>query len=120
MWEKSVLLRFVEAMCLIDEQHGLPAAGALLLRHADGFSNVLDTGQHRGKGYEPRVRMLGEHARERRFTGARRPPQDHGMQSAAVQHAAQGRIRTEQMLLSVESFQTQRARALRQRPVGNL
>ena len=89
MRQDRVLLRLVEAMDLVDEQHGAQA-GALMhgrLRHR--LAQVGDAGRDRAHGHHPRLRLGGEQSGERGLAAARRPPQDDARQVARPGQLAQ-------------------------------
>ena len=72
-----VLLRFVEAMNLVDEQHRAAARAPARLRFGDDSAQVRDARADRRDALEVRARRTRDDFRERRLSGARRPPQYH-------------------------------------------
>ena len=96
--QKRILLRFVEAVHLVEEQHRV-ARAAQAARLLDHRTDVLDARKHRRQRDELGMGAGRHQARQRRLAGSRRPPQDHRMRPAGLQRAAQRRARTEQMRL---------------------
>ena len=115
--QKGVLLRFVEAVHLIEEQHGVarPAQAACPLDHRP---DVLDARQHRGECDELGVGAGCDQPRECRLARPRRTPQDHRMRTAGLERAAQRRAGAEQMRLPDELIERSGPQPIRQRPVS--
>src|SRR5439155_418888 len=87
--QDRVLLGLVEAMDLVDEQHGAHA-GALMhgrLRHR--LAQVGDAGRDRAHGHHPRLRLGGQEPGERGLPAARWSPQDDARQVARLGELAQ-------------------------------
>jgi hypothetical protein len=82
----GVLLRFVEAMDLVDEQHGL--GGLALARFRNDLPQVRNAGAHGGNPDEGRVGMRGDDPGERSLTDARRAPEDQRGQLARLKQAS--------------------------------
>ncbi len=80
--QERVLLRLVEAMHLVEEQHG--AAPVLLARRDCACSTAarmsLTPAMHGRERDELRIAGLRDEARQRGLAGARRSPQDHRVQ----------------------------------------
>ncbi len=100
--QHRVLLRLVEAVDLVDEQHGAPARGAQLLRVGHDAPQVGDAGADRGEPGEVRARLLRDDARERRLPGAGRPPQDHRRRLVGLDRAPQRAAGPDDLLLADE------------------
>jgi hypothetical protein len=87
--EDGVLLRLVEAMQLVHEEHGAAAGPAQLASLGHDTAQVGDAGGDRAQRHEPGAGRLGQDARERRLAGAGRAPQDDVGQVARLGEAAQ-------------------------------
>ena len=74
MRQESILLGLIETVNLINEKHRNPGEGSRLLNRG---SNILDARQHRGNRQKLRVTVMRNEPRQRRFTGARRAPEQH-------------------------------------------
>ena len=75
--QKSILLRLVEAMNLVDEEDRALAVRRVLLRLLHDRANLLDAARHGGKVDETSLRLPRNDACERRLADARRSPEDH-------------------------------------------
>jgi hypothetical protein len=118
-WQERVLLRLVEAMHFVEEQHRRRAALApRRARLFDGLANVLDAGNDRRQRDEMRFAGLCREPRERRLAAAGRAPQDHRVRDAIGQQPVQWPARREQVLLADEFRQLPRPHAVRERAVG--
>ncbi len=88
--QERVLLRLVEAVDLVDEQHrALVALIALLRRLGHRLAQILDARHDRRERDEARVRLGRQQARQRGLAGARRPPQDQRRQRPRLERAPQ-------------------------------
>ncbi len=88
--QKSVLLRLVETMHLIEEeQRRLAARGARRARALHRGADVLDSRHHRGELDELRVGASRDKARQGRLAGAGRPPENQRMQLSRLDGSAQ-------------------------------
>ena len=94
------------------------AARAQLLRLLDGGAHVLDAGHHGRQRDELGIAGARDQARERGLAGARRAPQDHRMQAAALEQAAQRLARREQVRLADELVEARGPHAVGQRTKG--
>ena len=87
--QECVLLRAVEAVDLVDEEDRAAASPrALRLGLRDDLTDLLHAGEHGGKRDEARPGDVGHQRSERRFPRARRAPQDHRVQLAALERHA--------------------------------
>src|SRR6185369_16149473 len=103
-------LRLVEAMDLVDEEDRAASVQRLpVARFRDQLAELFDSGEDGGEGDELRAR---QQVRERRLPGARRPPQDQGVEDAALHHLPEDAPRSEQMLLPHELVDAPRPHAL--------
>ena len=90
--QERVLLRLVEAVDLVDEDDGPPAGAApAILRRRHHLLDLLDAGEHGAERHEPRLRELGDDARQRGLAGAGRPPEDDRLEHVALDGSAQRR-----------------------------
>ncbi len=98
--QKSILLALVEAVDFVHKQNGAPPGIAVLPRALDRLADLLHAGGHRRDAFDIRVGITGNHLRQRRFPGARRPPEDHGVQMPRLNGARQGFTGRQQVLLA--------------------
>src|SRR6185436_11958125 len=114
--QESILLRLVEAMHFIEEQHRPPPgflarfAGALR-----GGANVLHASHDGGERDELGVACLRDEARERRLARTGRAPQDHRMQMPAFEHPPQRLAGPQQMCLPDVLVERRRPQTIRER-----
>ena len=116
--QEGVLLRLVEAVDLIHEEHGAPAVLPVLLRLLHDGPYFLDAARDCGKVDEVRFRVSGDDARQRGFADARRPPEYHGGYLVVFYESAKHLAFAEQMLLPEEFVERARSKAFRQRLGG--
>ena len=114
--QKGILLRFVEAVNLVDEDDGARAvlAGAFGVGH--DLLDFLDPGEHGGELDELRLGHAGDDLRQRGLAGARRSPEDERTGVVALDLRAQGLAGTDQLFLPGKFFERARTHAVRQRP----
>ena len=116
--EQRVLLRLVEAVDLVDEQHGAATLGAQALsRAADHGLHVRLARRDRGELFEVGLRARRDDARERRLAGAGRAEEDRRGDAVLLDRAAQGRAWPDQLGLAGEFVERARAQAVGQRRV---
>ena len=113
--QKSVLLRPVKAVDLIDEQQRAEPRLAAFSRRLEDFAQIGDPGKHRRQLLEGEIGALREAARSSSCR-ARRPPQDHRREPPARDHAPDRPFRTEQMILPDNFGKALRAQQIGQRP----
>ena len=111
--QESVLLRLVEPMNLVDEQHGSAVGKRLGL--GDRLPDLAYAGQHGGKASPLGTGGVREQPRQRGLAGARRTPQDHRVDNPVLGKLAQGPSLVEQMILPDEVAQRTRTHTIRQR-----
>ena len=123
--QQGILLGAREAVNLIDEEHGLLAAGepAPGIRH--DLADVLDPCAHRRQFDEAASAAPGDEIGQGRLPRTRRPPQDNARHTRAalltlghVDEAAQRRPGCEQMILTDDLIQGARTHAHGQRSAG--
>ena len=113
--QERILLRFVEAMNLVDEDdRATTGAAPPILRRGHDLFDFLDARQHRAEWNEVRLGQLRDDAGERRLAGARRSPQDDGLQQVALDRLAQRLAGTEDLILADDLVERSRADALGQ------
>ena len=112
MGQERVLLRAVQAMDLVEEQH---RAAALALRAVDHGADLLHARGDRGERLEVGADCLREQPRDRRLAGAGRTPEDQRRQRARVHERAQTGARREQLRLPDHLVEPPRPHALRER-----
>lgn len=113
--QECVLLRLVETMHFVHEQHGAPALREALRGFGQHLAHLRQPGQHGRDGTEFRIGVLGQQQRQRGLAAARRPPQDHRMHATGFDRAAQRAVRRQQALLPDHFVEGARAHALGQR-----
>ncbi|GBE48673.1 hypothetical protein BMS3Bbin12_01854 [bacterium BMS3Bbin12] len=112
--EEGILLRDIETVHLVDEQHRAPALAERGPRPLDRLTDILDAGEHRRELQELRPAGVGHEPRERGLAAARRPPQHHRVQAARDDRLAQRLAGCEQMDLAGELLQRARTHAVGQ------
>ena len=117
--QKSVLLRLVEPVDFVHEQHGRLVVGLTLkLGLSDNLSDVGDAREHRTELHVMRFGVAGNQERQRGLAGPGRSPENHGMQLALLNHPAQRLVLAQDMLLTQEFAQVLRPHPVRQRLAG--
>ena len=109
MGQEGILLRLVEAVRLIDEEHRRNAGVGLCL--GDGGAHVAHPGEHRREAGPTGAGGVGEELRQGRLAAARRPPQDHRCHPAGRRLAAERRVRPQEVALADELIQARRPHA---------
>lgn len=98
--QERVLLGLVEAVHLVEEEHGGPSRDRPLLPgRLDDLPNVLHAGEHRGQRLEPRIAGRGHDAGQRRLARAGRAPEDHRVRRAGLDQARQRTPVTQEVAL---------------------
>src|SRR4029077_9603074 len=88
--QERILLRFVEAMNLVDEDDRASSGGAAEpfgLRH--DVANFLDAGEHGAEGDKPRLGRVRNNPREGGFARARWSPENDRLEQVAFDRLAQ-------------------------------
>jgi hypothetical protein len=98
--QDRILLRLVEAMDLIDEEHGSLAERARAFGFGDDGSQVRHTRADGGKADERRTRRAGDHFGERRLSRAGRSPQNHRRYVVGLDRAPQRMAFTDDVALA--------------------
>ena len=80
--QQSVLLGLVEAMNLVEKQHRVATACALVFSFGNRGPNFFDPGGDGGQSGKPGPDLLREDAGQRRLPSARRAPQNQRRQSS--------------------------------------
>ena len=113
--QKSVLLRLVEAVHLVDKQHRGAASAAQRLRLLNRFTDFLHAREHGRQDDEVGLRCAGQQPRQRGLAHARRAPQDHRRQPTRIKGHPQGPARGQQVALAHHFVQGLRPQAFGQR-----
>src|SRR5207249_9444938 len=101
--QEGVLLRAVEAVDLVhEEDRAGPMARALELRLGDDLTDLLHPREHRGEGDETRADHARQQRGERGLAGARRAPEDHRVELAALERRAEDLAGADEVLLARE------------------
>ena len=116
MGQKGILLRFIEAVHLVDEQH----RGTVLLlldqaRLLHCGADILDPGEHRGKAEKMRAGVVRDDPGQGGFAGAWRTPEDHRVEPVLLDRPPQGLTLGDDMGLADKLIQGPRSHAVRQR-----
>ena len=82
------------------------------------FLDFFDAGEHGAEGNELGACQARDEARERGFSAARRPPEEHGAEVVVFDLNAKRLAGTEQFFLADEFIEGARAHALGERLVG--
>ena len=113
--QEGILLRLVEAVHLVHEQHRAHALGEIPLGLGQRLAHVGQARQHRGDGAELGIGVFGHQQRQRGLAAARRTPQHHRVHAPFFQRPPQGRARSDQPRLADDLVQAARTHALGQR-----
>ncbi len=117
--EKRILLCLVEAVDLIDEQErSSPVHPPLLLGLLHDRFDLLDAGDDGAEGNEVGVGALGDDAGQRRFAGARWPPQNEGADPVLLDRRAERGVLTENLFLTQDFVEIPGAHPLGERRFG--
>ena len=87
--QHRVLLRLVEAVDLVDEEHGALAERRARLRFGDDAPQIGDAGADRRHALEIRAGRVARSFGERRLAASRRAPEDHRRNRVALDRSAQ-------------------------------
>jgi hypothetical protein len=114
--QERILLTFVEAMDLVDEENrALAAQLTVLARRIEDLAQAWHTFTNCTERLKAALRALGDQTRQRGFARTRRPPQDHGACTPLFDGAPQRLVGTQEMCLPNVLLQRPRAHARRQR-----
>ena len=115
--QKRVLLRLIKAVDFIDEQQRALTHAVVLLCLAHHAANFLDAARHGAEIDEIRLRPRRNDLRQRRFTHARRPPENHRRHAVFFNQLPQHLALAEQMALPRKFLQRPRPHPRRKRHV---
>ncbi len=113
--QERILLHLVEAMHLVNEQHGTASGGEALGGLGQHFPYLGETAEDRGNSLELGVRVLREQQGQRGLAAARRAPQDHRMHVAGLDALAQRGTGREQAALADHFVERARPHAFGER-----
>lgn len=111
----KVLDSFVEPVRLIHKKQGAASARLIVFRLTHRLADFLDAGKNGGKREEFAVKAPRHEPRQRGFAHARRPPENHGMRLPRREREIQRLSLPQQMTLSHDFVQRDRAQPFRQR-----
>ena len=111
--EESILLCAIEAVDLVDEEERALSAGAPLLGRVEHFAEIGDAREHCRERLEVHGCRIREEPRDGSLAAAGRAPEHHRGEAMLRHHAADWRVRAEQMVLPHHLRQ-----ALRAQPIG--
>ena len=117
MRQKCILLAFIEAVYLIHKQNGAAPQITVLTRPLDSFADLFYPGGHSGQAFDIRIRIVADHFRQGGFPGARRSPQNHGVELSGADSPRQRFALCQQVSLSDILFQCPRPHSGGQRLV---
>jgi hypothetical protein len=100
--QKVILLRFIEMMDLVNEEHGGFAETASLFGFLNNSLKIFNARRDRGKIHTRCARSLRQDLRQRCFTAARRTPKNERLEFARADHSAQKFPGAQQMVLPDE------------------
>lgn len=118
MRQERILLGLVEAMHLIDEQHGAAATGKTLRRLCQHLPHFRQAGEYGRDRLEFGVCVMREQQGQCRLAASRRAPQDHGVHAPRFHRAPQGAVGSQQSLLAHHLVKRARPHPLCQGPHG--
>ena len=118
MREKGVLLGFVEAVNLVDEDDGAVAGAGFMLGYGHDLLDFLDARENRAEGNEFGACQSGDEAGKRSFPAARRSPEEHGDKIVAFDLNSKRLAGTEKSFLADEFIKRAWPHALGERLIG--
>ena len=95
--QEQVLLRFVEAVQLVDEEHGRGLGPAA--RRRENFAELGDVGHAGVDAHEPAFRLAGDDLGEARLAAARRAVEEQAAEAVAGNQPGQQVTRLQDVLL---------------------
>ena len=110
----------VEAMNFVHEQQGPLAAEPALAGSGKGLAQIRHARKHRRQLFEMQPHMRRQQPRNGGLAAAGRSPQHQRGQAAGRQHAANGAVLGQQMILADYLVQFVRSQPFRQGPQGAL
>ncbi len=113
--KEAILLAAIEAVNFIDEQQCALPHPAALAGGFEGFLEIGNTGEDGGQLFELKFECGGKQARDCCFSGAGRAPQNNGMRTALRDHAADGAIGRQKVILTDHFTERFRAQTIGQR-----
>ena len=116
--QEGVLLRLVEAVHLVDEEHGGDVR--VLPGVLDRRAYVADAGEHGGQARPPGPGGMRQDPRQGGLAGPGRSPEDHRGDASRVGQAREGTPGAQEVPLAHEIGQRRRAHARRQGLVGGI
>ena len=114
MWQKSVLLAFVEAVHFVHKHNGSPPLPAQHLGLLHRLANVFNAAQHSADGDDLGVKSIGHPAGNGGFAGTRWSPKNAAVRLARLEGDAQCHALAQQMLLAYDLAQRLGTKALGQ------
>ena len=114
------MLRAVETMDFIHEQQRALAAKPPLAGGGKGLAQIRHAGENRRQLFKMQPHMSCQQPRDGGLAATRRSPQDERGQTSAFQHAADGTILGQQMILAYDLVKPVRPQAFGQGPQGPL
>jgi hypothetical protein len=94
----------------------VPLQRAAAARRLEHFLQIGDAGEDRRDLFEVEIGLVGEEAGDRRLAGAGRAPEDQRAEAAGAQHAGDGALGADEMVLTDDLGQRLRAQAVGERP----
>jgi hypothetical protein len=116
--QEAVLLGAVEAVNLVDEEHGPSAPGRQRVGLGEDLLEVGNAREHRADRDEPHPDRVGQEPGDAGLAGARRAPQDHRGELAGRDHPADRAIGPGEVLLADHLAQRLRPQPVGERCVG--
>ena len=98
--EETVELGAIEAMDLVDEEQRAPTQGAAAARRLEHLLEIGDAGEDRRDLLELEIGLVGEEAGDGGLAGAGRPPEDQRAERARAQHASDGAVGADEVVLA--------------------
>ncbi|MPM54367.1 hypothetical protein SDC9_101145 [bioreactor metagenome] len=115
--QQDVLLGLVEAVHLVDEQHGRHTPGQFAFGSLQVGAHLFDPRGHRRDLDEASSGLVGDHRGDGGLADPRWPPQEDRHGTGALGEATQRRARGQQMLLADDLVDAARTHPHRQRQV---
>src|SRR4051812_32006006 len=103
-------------MDLVHEEQGPFAHPPALARGLEHLTQIGDAGENRGERLEGETDLLRQQPRHRGLAAAGRSPEDHRRDLAVLEHAADRRLRPDQMVLADDLIELPRPQPVGQWP----
>ena len=112
IWEEAILLGAVEAVDFVDEEQRPLPHPPPVARRLEHLPEVGNAGKDRREQLEMQIDPVGQQLRKGRLAAAGRTPEDHRRNLAGCQHAGDGAVLADEMVLADDVADLLRAQAV--------